>query len=169
MISIAAVVSVLLYLCNFVIFWRFNLIGQKMNLDESHAFYVFVQEQLKMMNTAYIFISLGVFSFLVLSGLFISHRISGPLYNLKMNIRRLSELKGLEGITEIKEIKFRKSDFFHDLSKEINIHITHLQEEYDRLCQIDQELKIKGIQAQFKGNKLEMVNEASDPKLNKAA
>ena len=149
MITIAAVVSVLLYVSNFVIFWRFNVLGQQMNLDESHPFYIFLKNQLGIMNTAYIFISLAVFIFLIVSGLFISHRISGPLYNLKLNIHKLSELKSLQGIADLKEIKFRKDDFFHDIGNELNNHIFNLKSEYQRLSEIEKELQRKGIETEI--------------------
>lgn len=147
MVGIAAVVSVLLYVSNFIIFWRFNVLGQQMNLDESHPFYIFLKEQVSIMNTAYIFICMGVFFFLVISGLFISHRISGPLYNLKMNIRKFSQLNGLQGISEIKDVRFRKNDFFHDLCEELNLHIANLKTEYQRLSVIEKDLLSRGVES----------------------
>jgi len=48
-------------------------------------------------------------------GLFITHRIVGPIYRLKSVLRQLKEGKTVE------EIKLRKSDEFHDLAEEFNV------------------------------------------------
>lgn len=53
---------------------------------------------------------------LVLSiyGLFISHRVAGPIYHLEKDLEALA--KG----EPFKELKFRKGDYFHSLAEKHN-------------------------------------------------
>ena len=59
-------------------------------------------------------------------GLFYSHRIAGPIYNLKKALR---EVRG--GKVD-RVVKFRKGDEFHDLAEEINKTIAWVRRKLPR-------------------------------------
>jgi hypothetical protein len=54
-------------------------------------------------------------------GLFFSNRIAGPIYNLRKSIERILSNKSTND--SVTEIKFRKGDYFQDLSAEMNLLI----------------------------------------------
>ncbi len=145
MVTIAAGVSVLLYLANFLIFLRFNYIGQQLHLDENHAFYGFIKQQFGIMNSAYLGISALTFAVLSISGLFLSHRIAGPLFHLKRSFKALGDIEDGEGVENLNEVRFRKNDFFQDLSEDYNRHLTNLKRQQARMKAIKAELDRRGI------------------------
>jgi signal transduction histidine kinase len=53
--------------------------------------------------------------------LFITHKIAGPLYKLKLYLSRVRSGE------ECGELKFRKNDYFHDIANEVSQTIEHLQ------------------------------------------
>jgi methyl-accepting chemotaxis protein len=59
--------------------------------------------------------------------MFLSHRIAGPLFNLKMQLKRLKNSKNKEDLLNIPEAKFREHDFFHDLAHRYNEAIENVQ------------------------------------------
>ena len=61
-------------------------------------------------------------------GVFQSHRIAGPLHNLKIKLQKLRALKDISDINLIEETQFRRSDYFHELADEYNKTIHHLKD-----------------------------------------
>lgn len=102
----------------YVIFYRFNFLGNELGFDSTHKFYSFIEEQFILVTTIFVAIAisssflLGVYSF------FLSHRIAGPVENLKIRFKKL----GTEQRKDCKT-KFRKDDFFHDLASAYNEHL----------------------------------------------
>ena len=65
-------------------------------------------------------IQLAVFTFLsifvlLIGGVLLSHRIGGPLYQLRKYMREVAQ-----GTVEPRRIRFRKHDFFHELAASFN-------------------------------------------------
>lgn len=63
-----------------------------------------------------------------------SHRVVGPLYRLRMSLRRLQE--GDYNFT----VKFREHDFFHDIAEEMNILGNRLVDRNNRIARIVEQL-----------------------------
>jgi hypothetical protein len=61
-------------------------------------------------------------------GVFQSHRIAGPLHNLKLKLQKIRQLKDISEINLIEETQFRRSDYFHELADEYNKTIHHLKD-----------------------------------------
>ena len=118
MIIINLLILGLLYIGVYVIFYRFNFLGSELGFDSTHRFYNFIEEQFILVTTVFVAIAIsssfliGVYSF------FLSHRIAGPLENLKIRFKKLET----EDPKNCKT-KFRKDDFFHDLASAYNEHI----------------------------------------------
>ncbi|GEM_PF-4281496 len=62
----------------------------------------------------FMYFVLSVVSFFVLFAAILSHKLIGPIYNLKHHLRNIKEGRTSE------HIKFRKDDFFLDLAEEFN-------------------------------------------------
>ena len=116
----------ILYIGMYVIFYRFNFLGTELGFDSTHKFYQFIEEQFILVTTIFVAIAisssflLGVYSF------FLSHRIAGPVENLKIRFKKLET----EDPKNCKT-KFRKDDFFHDLANAYNDHLDESQENND--------------------------------------
>lgn len=108
----------ILYVGMYIIFYRFNFLGNELGFESTHKFYEFIEEQFILITTVFVAVAisssflLGVYSF------FLSHRIAGPLENLKIRFKKLETEKPNDCKT-----KFRKDDFFHDLASAYNEHI----------------------------------------------
>jgi hypothetical protein len=50
----------------------------------------------------------------LLGGLFMSHRVAGPIYRLRLTLRQIAEDK------KPKSVKFRKNDYTHGLAQDFN-------------------------------------------------
>lgn len=142
---IACAVSVMLYVANFLIFLRFNALGAKMNLDENHVFYDFIKQQLMVMNSAYLAISLVIISVLAFTGLMLSHRIAGPLFHFKRSLKEMGDLHGLYGVEDINCVYFRKRDYFKELTEDYNRHLVNLKEEHKKNQRLRLRLEQMGI------------------------
>lgn len=118
MVVINIIMTCLLYIGIYIIFYRFNFLGNELGLESTHRFYKFIDEQFVLITT--VFVAAGVASSLVLAvySFFLSHRIVGPLENLKIRFKRLEN----ESPDECKT-RFRKDDFFHDLAVAYNEHL----------------------------------------------
>ncbi len=127
------------YIISLVLFYRFNYLAQDLNLPLDHLFYEFLNKQIFYMSAAYF--ALTIFTIVVMSfyGLFLSHRIAGPLENIKKFFKKVEEAKmtgatvGLT-LTENKKsfqrlgkLKFRSNDFFHELAMAYNDHMENLE------------------------------------------
>lgn len=66
-----------------------------------------------------VFAAAGVISLLILTlgGIYISHKVAGPLYRLKKNLEQ-SSMKNL------KSVGFRKGDYFTDIKDAFNAFIS---------------------------------------------
>lgn len=89
-------------------------LGNQSGFDENHVYFQFLksqQEYLKFEFSLAFLISLVVSSALVL---WISHRLAGPLLRLREHLSKIAET----GVYS--KIIFRKSDYFQDLSNNLN-------------------------------------------------
>lgn len=108
----------ILFVGLYVIFYRFNFLGNELGLESGHRFYEFVGEQFMMISA--LFLGAAISSTLVLAvyGVFLSHRIAGPLENLMIRFKKIEESAPDECKTH-----FRKDDFFHELAQAYNEHL----------------------------------------------
>ena len=111
----------------YVIFYRFNFLGNELGLESGHRFYEFVREQFMMIGALFLGAAISSSMILAVYGVFLSHRIAGPLENLKIRFRKMRE----EAPEECKT-RFRKDDFFHDLAEAYNEHLDNAQACYEK-------------------------------------
>lgn len=106
----------------YLIFYRFNFLANEMGLESGHRFYEFVREQFMMIGALFFGAAISSTVVLAVYGVFLSHRIAGPLENLKIRFKKLSDTA-----PEDCKTRFRKDDFFHDLADAYNDHLDSIQ------------------------------------------
>ena len=113
----------ILYLALYIIFYRFNFLGDELGFESTHKFYQFVEEQFILITTVFVAVAISSSFLIGVYNFFLSHRIAGPLENLKIRFKRMES-------EDLKECKtsFRKDDFFHDLASSFNDHIENREE-----------------------------------------
>ena len=73
--------------------------GIAMGLPTEHPYFSLISDQMKFLNTLFLVCGVSSFIFFIIWGIFISHKIAGPLYQ---------------------QIKFRPGDFFLEIPEAIN-------------------------------------------------
>lgn len=110
MLGIALSCMAVLYYSHSYYFWKFIEKGQSIGLAEDHAYFQFIKNQHDSMNLIFYVTAFLTFSIIMIGGLYISHRVAGPIYKLKKHM--LSKKGG--------PIRFRQKDYFQDLAKAWN-------------------------------------------------
>jgi hypothetical protein len=96
-------------------------LGVQAGFPEGHVYYRFIDDSRADMNAYFLMSSIFVFTVIVVSGVFYSHRIAGPIYRLNMYLRSITPE------TLASTINFRKLDFFQDLAISYNKRIMFLR------------------------------------------
>lgn len=102
------------YLSNLYFFWKLIEVGKNSKFSPDHPFFMFIGEQKRLMNSVFLVTALISLGTLIVAGVFLSHRIAGPIYRLKIY------LNAIVADQHFRELKFRKGDFFADLAESIN-------------------------------------------------
>lgn len=124
--SIALVLGVLtLYVSNLYYYDLLISEGQEMGLDASHPYFEFIQEQRALLTKVYALTSLLVFAGLMIFGLFMSHRIAGPIYRIESYLIAVSE-----DDETLAPVKLRDGDFFPEIAGIVNRTIEHFENEH---------------------------------------
>ncbi len=118
---LALFIMAVLYGANYYFFWHFADLGRELDLPNEHIYFVFLNEQKIYLNTVYLVTSVCVSLALLITGIFISHRIAGPIY------RACKFLSENEIDKPERVILFRKKDFFPELAEAINEHLKQLE------------------------------------------
>ncbi len=119
---ISSVVSIsIAYCANCYFFWKFRELGLIYKIPFDHVFYVFLAKQEVMMNWIFVLAAALIYIFLLVFGLIFSHRIAGPLVKLTYY------LNSVENYSQLKEIKFRKNDFFQEIATSYNKMVAALK------------------------------------------
>lgn len=91
--------------------------GVEAGLEPDHVFLHHIADQKPVLDM--IFATGSLFSFLILlcGGLFLSHRVAGPVEKLRRHMIGVAKGEEKPGIS------FRKSDYFHDLADAYNLQM----------------------------------------------
>ena len=108
--------SAIFFVSNFLFVEKLMSLGTDLGLSENHIYFKFISKQSKSLyvfnGIATIVIFIGQITF----GIFLSHKIAGPLYRLTKETVKISEGKS-ESVTEIKH---RNGDFFPEVYSAVN-------------------------------------------------
>lgn len=110
-----------LYFANSYFFYRFEQKGIALGISPDHVYFQFLNEQARIMNQVFLMTAVSVFSLILIGGAILSHRIAGPLYRLRQH------LKGLSKGEPLREVHFRRGDFFTELADAMNEHLSALK------------------------------------------
>jgi methyl-accepting chemotaxis protein len=77
-------------------------------------FFDLMDKQIEAYTLQTIFLILLINAAFLVGGLFLSHRIAGPIYHLRMHLKKITEER------QISKIRFRKADYFKDLQDSVN-------------------------------------------------
>ncbi len=90
--------------------------GQMMNLSEAHPYYVFYFDfQQRMLTVLFTTLLISFLTSLIV-GLYVSHRIAGPLIKMRKHFEAIGR-----GDYEDHAIYFRDRDYFKDLAQSYNL------------------------------------------------
>ena len=87
--------------------------AQAAGLSPDHVFYTYLEEQKINMNQIFIITSIVTFVTIIAGGLFLSHKVAGPLYRLTEHLKN-------SNFQEIKPVQFRKGDYFPEVEEAFN-------------------------------------------------
>lgn len=101
------ITTISLYSTTFLFFWKLKQKALNVGIPEGHVFFQFLANQKSDLDS--LFVGLAIFNLLVLIGvgLFLSHRIAGPIHKLKMHLSKLPN--------DSEDFKLRENDFFQEL------------------------------------------------------
>ncbi|MBF0359452.1 MAG: hypothetical protein HQK49_00480 [Oligoflexia bacterium] len=94
--------------------------GIEAGVSTDNVYFKVVEQQLSASSSILIAIFIASLIFFIIVGTVISHKIAGPIFRI---CSTLSKCKTKE---DFKEIKFRDSDYFPELAKEINHFIERI-------------------------------------------
>ena len=117
-IAIAFLILFVFYSSNMVFFKYYLNQGLEFGLPPNHIFFNFLKDQYVRMN--YIFLLTSIIAVLVIfvSGVVISHRISGPLYHLRVHLDKIRDGASPSAV------QFRSTDYFQEIAVAYNEHLS---------------------------------------------
>lgn len=89
--------------------------GRELDLDSSHPYFEFIDMQKLLLQKVYLGVSAASFAVIMTSGLFLSHRIAGPIYRI---VSYMDEV--VSGKTNMRPVKLREGDFFPEIADALN-------------------------------------------------
>lgn len=96
-------------------------LGLEMGFPPGHIWFRFIDERQSDMGSFFMVTALIVFLFIVISGIWYSHKIAGPIYRMNTQLKTIS----LDKI--VSKLSFRKHDFFQELAVSYNKRISFLR------------------------------------------
>jgi methyl-accepting chemotaxis protein len=121
LIGYAAVTTLLVLFSVYALFsfgfQEFNSIGTQAGLPPEHIYFQFIKMQEATFLRVIAAIAVVVGLILTIGGLFLSHKIAGPIYRMQKEFNSMSAGDPVV----IKEIQFRKGDFFPELADSFNV------------------------------------------------
>ena len=107
----------LVYGANLLFFYNLAQKAVDKGIPRSHIFFRFVEQQQTTMNLIFLGTAVVIFFGTCIFGLLYSHRIAGPLYRLTQDLKGMTEGKA------IRDVRFRKGDFFPEIAEAFNAFI----------------------------------------------
>ena len=121
-VGIAFVATGVFYFADLYFFYKFRQIGVSLGLSSDHVFFQFLREQESSKNFIYLTASLASLLTLSTWGLFLSHRVAGPLYRLCKHFDAVSRGETSD------DVRFRDGDFFPEVAQAFNQYMQRQRE-----------------------------------------
>lgn len=110
---ISALLISVFYFVNWYFFYNFAQEARSVGLPSDHVFFQFLNEQRSFMSKLFIIASIATLFLLGLGGIWISHKVAGPLYRLTKHLDQSS-------FDDVRPVTFRKGDYFKELQDAFN-------------------------------------------------
>jgi len=112
-----------MYLSNYLYFDSVYQMGYELDLDESHPYFAFIDQQKIILRNIYLALSAISFTVVMIAGLFLSHKIAGPIYRIEKYMQSVAN-----GNERPEPVHLRKGDFFPEIEGIVNHTITHYED-----------------------------------------
>ena len=114
LIALSTLQVFFLWLMSHAFFQKLEKMGETANLPVGHIYYQFIHHQEAIFHL-FLFGICSVFTLLMFMGsIYLSRRVAGPIYRMKTDLENMTDNEN------VREIKFRKGDYFQELSKSFN-------------------------------------------------
>ncbi|HLE10790.1 MAG: hypothetical protein A2504_11595 [Bdellovibrionales bacterium RIFOXYD12_FULL_39_22] len=110
------------YFSDIYFFYSLMQHGKDFNLPPDHIYFHLIAQQQGLMHNIFWVSRLVIFAFFILSGLYLSHRIAGPLYNLTRHLKKLAQGE------QVRRLSFRRRDFFQEIPMALNDYVDSLHQ-----------------------------------------
>jgi hypothetical protein len=114
-------VIAIFYASNMYFFFKFAAKGKEIGLPPQHVFFKFLHEQQHSMDIIFLISALFCFLLVICIGFFISNRVAGSMYRMEDHLRKMTT-KG-----DYVDLKFRRSDYFHELADSLNAFVRSIK------------------------------------------
>ncbi|MEO5668904.1 MAG: hypothetical protein ABIR96_12665 [Bdellovibrionota bacterium] len=118
MLVLACAVIAIFYSASFYHFWSLKQQGLAMGLPATHVFFQFLRDQQDTMDLFFLFTSIATIVAIVGFGIFLSHRVAGPLFRMKQYLDK--DLDAAEPAL----LKFRDGDYFPEIAESLNVRLS---------------------------------------------
>jgi len=119
---IAVLTLAIIYASNLYFVWKLVKIGKEAQFVEGHPFFLYLNEQQKLMDQVYLVTAFGIGLLIVIGGLWLSHRVAGPIHRIDTHIKACLEQRRFQSL------QFRKGDFFPELADHVNVLLKELSQ-----------------------------------------
>jgi len=119
----ALAVIAIFYLANLYFFWDFSHKGQAIGLPADHIFFRFLDDQRRKLDLIFAVTAFVAFLCLTIFGIFLSHRVAGPLHHLRKHLRAMIAENSFT------EVKFRKTDYFPEIADTVNEFVANYRDQ----------------------------------------
>ena len=114
--GVAGLILISMYALLTHAFHYFYEIGTLASLPKDHVYFEFIKMQEGTVFQTLFVISVIVACVLILGGIYISHKIAGPVYRMKKDLEKMTS----DPNAPLKPIQFRKGDYFPELAVAYN-------------------------------------------------
>ncbi|MFQ5559240.1 MAG: hypothetical protein ACE5FU_01460 [Nitrospinota bacterium] len=111
---VSLILILIFYISHIYLFGSLKLQIYAKKITDQRDLFILMEQFSSNMNLVFIFTALIAIAVTCISGIYISHRIAGPLYRFGLF------LKAKEPFLSLKEMHFRKHDFFPELEESFN-------------------------------------------------
>ncbi len=119
MTGIAFAAILIFFIANTYFFYTLQQLGREAELGP--AYFQFLAGQQEKMNWIFLATSVVALLAMLVGGLWLSHRVAGPLYRFTRHLEQVGESG------ELRTVKFRKGDFFPEIADVFNRYMERLK------------------------------------------
>ena len=113
-IGISLIVNLIYFYSMNISFEEFLTLGKQLGLPKNSQFFKFIGHQKNQFTNIFLTTSLLSSLILIIFGILLSHKIAGPVYRMTEDLKTMIKDK------KIKEVHFRRGDFFIELTETFN-------------------------------------------------